>query len=76
MHISPIFDKNTQPFHLTLGTFVFEETYDPDDAGQMWEKGVPNSQGFFTLKNPASGKFLIAESEDRLSVKGNDILKH
>ena len=71
-----IFDKFTQLFHLTLGTFVFEETFDPDDAGQMWEKGVPNSQGFFTLKNPVSGKFLIAESEDRLSVKGKDIYQN
>ena len=53
------------------GTFVFEESAVQNDRGQLWEKGATNSQGFFTLKNPGSGKFLTATSfSDRLAVQG------
>ena len=42
-----------------------------DGRGQAWEKGEPNTQGYFTLTNLASQKVLSAFSEGCLTVEGN-----
>ena len=40
---------------------------------QIWLRGQTNRDGYFTLKNPASGKFLSAR-EDRLALEGKDAI--
>ena len=39
-----------------------------------WLKGKEDSNGWFTLKNQASGKFLTAKSFTRLTIEGNATL--
>ena len=45
-----------------------------DSRGQAWEKGEPNTEGYFTLTNLASQKVLSAVSEGCLTVEGNAYL--
>ena len=45
-----------------------------DGRGQAWEKGEPNTEGYFTLTNLASQKVLSAVSEGCLTVEGNAYL--
>ena len=44
---------------------------DPDNNGQLWIKGKKTSEGYFTLKNSKSSKFLTAIPADELKVQGN-----
>ena len=37
---------------------------------QMWLRGQANADGYFTLKNLASGKFLSAPTVDRIALEG------
>ena len=41
-----------------------------DDAGQQWERSANDDSGYFTLKNPKSGRFLYAQTPDRLTIEG------
>ena len=38
---------------------------------QKWMRGQADEDGWFTLKNPYSGKFLSASDENRLLIEGN-----
>ena len=58
--------KVINPF---LGLFVLDSTIDgtkvllensDKSEEQMWYRSVSNSKGYFTLKNPMTGKFLTA----------------
>ena len=42
------------------GSAIVVEDLDEDDAGQKWERSPDDSSGYFTLRNPDSGKFLTA----------------
>jgi len=55
-----------------LGLFGFDSTIDgakvileaaDNSAEQMWYRGTQNSEGYFTLQNPVSRKFLTAKSQ-------------
>ena len=48
---------------------VILEVKDEGKNEQLWEKGVPNYEGYFTLKNK-SGKFMTAISPSNLGIKG------
>ena len=48
-----------------------EEAFDKQNARQKWKKGPADGEGFFTLENISSEKFLTATSRDSLVVKGN-----
>ena len=48
-----------------------EEAFDKQNARQKWKKGTADGEGFFTLENISSEKFLTATSKDGLVVKGN-----
>ena len=55
------------------GTEVTKQNSANSDS-QQWSKSVENDQGYFTLQNPTSGKFLTASSsfdEDILMITGN-----
>ena len=67
-------------FHITLilggstadGTEVTKQNSASSDS-QQWSRSVENDQGYFTLQNPMSGKFLSASSsfdEDILMLTG------
>ena len=49
---------------------LVEDTFDKEKAGQKWKKGPANPEGFFTLENLESKKFLTAV-KDQLVIKGN-----
>ena len=42
----------------------------PSDQKQLWIKGTPDNEGYFTLKDVTSQKYLTVESFDSLQVKG------
>ena len=48
-----------------------EEAFDKQNARQKWRKGPADGEGFFTLENISSEKFLTATSKGGLVVKGN-----
>ena len=48
-----------------------EEAFDKQNTRQKWKKGPADGEGFFTLENISSEKFLTATSRDSLVVKGN-----
>ena len=54
------------------GTEVTKQISANSDS-QQWSRSVENDQGYFTLQNPISGKFLTASSpfdEDILMITG------
>ena len=46
-----------------------------DKAEQLWKKGEPNAEGYFTLESSSVPKVLTATSSNDLEVQGNIILK-
>jgi hypothetical protein len=48
---------------------VNEEEFDKDSPKQLWERGVTDSAGYFSLKNSES-TFLTAVSAVALEIKG------
>ena len=40
---------------------------------QKWIRGTANSEGYFTLQNPTSGKFLTAASPTSTTISGTYI---
>ena len=50
--------------------FVTKDDTFPD--GQNWSRGKTDSNGYFTLQNPTTKKFLTASSSDSLKIKGNN----
>ena len=44
-------------------------------AGELWEKGETNKEGYFTLTQSSSGKALTAISADCLVIKGTFVWK-
>ena len=54
---------------------VVEEKFEEDKAGQLWKKGEPDSEGYFTLENCSEVKVMTAISESGLEIKGNLTLR-
>ena len=48
---------------------VILEVKNEDKNEQLWKKGVPNNEGYFTLQNKR-GKFMTAISPSSLGIKG------
>ena len=42
---------------------------------QLWIKGIPDAEGYFTLKLSHTPKFMTAISSSTLQIKGNTPLK-
>ena len=42
---------------------------------QLWKKGIPDAEGYFTLKLSHTPKFMTAISSSTLQIKGNTPLK-
>ena len=65
-----------------MGLFGFDSTIDgakvileaaDNSAEQMWYRGTQNSEGYFTLQNPVSRKFLTAKSQKITTITGKGI---
>ena len=62
---------------IKAGARVTSEYKINDSAEQTWFRGAKDQNGWFTLRNLASGKFLTADTytkpmELRLTIQGND----
>ena len=50
---------------------VILEDFEEDKAEQLWEKGEPNAEGYFTLENYKVAKFMTyIISSSSLEIKG------
>ena len=59
----------------TKGSKVVLEAKDtPIRFGQEWLRGKPNDKGWFTLKNPISGRYLKAVNPNSTIITGTYIL--
>ena len=69
-----IFIENTSKTKV-LGTTsdgkVIQEFLVEGKADQLWKKGKPDAEGYFTLQNSGVPKVLTAMSESSLEIKGN-----
>ena len=54
-----------------VGNMVIPEEKDENKKAQLWNKGNENAEGYFTLENSESSKFLTAVSATSLQIKGN-----
>ena len=54
---------------------VIEEVKEVGKAEQLWKKGEPDAEGYFTLKNSNTAKIMTAVSKKSLEIKGNISLK-
>ena len=50
---------------------VILEDHEEGKAEQLWKKGKPNSEGYFTLENSKVPKIITAISSSTLQIKGN-----
>ena len=72
-----IYIENTSKTKV-LETFVNEvilADFQEDKAEQLWKKGKPDAEGFFTLENSEMPKFITAISESGLEIQGNTTLR-
>ena len=53
---------------------VIEEIFEKDKSGQLWTKGIPDIEGYFTLRNKEGKMFLTPNtnttSTDIFETKG------
>ena len=54
---------------------VHPEDSEEDKAEQLWKKGEPNAEGYFTLENSKVPKVLTASSSSDLEIQGNITLR-
>ena len=52
---------------------VILEKFEEDNHGQLWKKGEPNAEGYFTLENSNVTKIMTANylNSSILQIKGN-----
>ena len=54
---------------------VIQEVFVDGKADQLWKKGKPDAEGYFTLENSGVPKVITAISESSLKIKGNITLR-
>ena len=59
----------------TIDGKVILEDFEEGKAEQLWKKGEPDAEGYFTLQNSGEPKVLTAISESGLVIKGNITLR-
>ena len=52
---------------------VILKNFEENKPEQLWKKGEPNAEGYFTLENLKVSKFMTATSSTSLELKGNII---
>ena len=62
--------------NIEAGSSVEEVEFVSNDVGQQWERSVDDNSGYFTLKNPKSGKFLNGHNPpNMLTIEGKNTVK-
>ena len=64
-------NSKTKVLGATSDGKVIQEVFIEGKADQLWKKGKPDAQGYFTLENSGVSKVLTAFSESGLKIKGN-----
>ena len=62
--------SKTRVFGATSDGKVIQEFLVEGKANQLWKKGKPDAEGYFTLQNSGEPKVLTAISESSLEIKG------
>jgi hypothetical protein len=60
---------------ITNDSKVILENFEEDKDEQLWKKGEPNAEGYFTLENYKVSKFITASPSTSLELKGNVTFK-
>ena len=55
----------------TVDDVVSQESLVEGNANQLWKKGKPDAEGYFTLENSGEQRVLTAISESDMEIKGN-----
>ena len=63
--------NKTKVWGTTNDSKVILENFEDFRSEQLWKKGEPNSEGYFTLGNYNTSKFLTAASSTSVELKGN-----
>ena len=63
--------SKTKVLQATSDGKVIQEVFVDGKADQLWKKGKPDAEGYFTLENSGVPKVLTAISESGLKIKGN-----
>ena len=56
---------------ITENDKVIEQDFVDGEPGQLWKKGKPDAEGYFSLEGSKSSKILTATSSSNLEVIGN-----
>ena len=64
--------SNSKVLGTTDDNKVILEDFQEDKAGQLWKRGVPNAEGYFTLENYKVAKVMTTGIDTTgLEIKGN-----
>ena len=63
--------NKTKIWGTTNDSKVILENFEKGKAQQLWKKGEPNAEGYFTLENYGVPKVITAISESGLEITGN-----
>ena len=67
--------SKTKVLEATSDGRVIQEFSVEGKANQLWKKGKPDAEDYFTLENSGESKVLTAISERGLEIKGNTIMR-
>ena len=62
--------NKTKVWGTTNDNKVILENFEEGKDGQLWKKGEPNADGYFTLENSKVQKVITANSSGGLEIKG------
>ena len=68
IYIESITDDQVLEFRQDLDNTVVLEEFEEDKAEQLWKKGEPNADGYFTLENAKVPKIMTGISSSRLEI--------
>ena len=63
--------SKTRVLGVTSDGKIIQEVFVEGKADQLWKKGNPDAEGYFTLENSGVPKIITAISENGLEIKGN-----
>ena len=63
--------SKTMVWGTTSDGTVIQEVFVEGKADQLWKKGKPDAEGYFTLENSGVPKVITAITENGLEIKGN-----
>ena len=56
--------------------FLHTDHFEEGKANQLWKRGKPDIEGYFTIENSEVPEVLTAISESGLEIKGNTLSTH